>query len=101
MTQALIDDLERRMAQAVVDEDFEAAGKLRDEISRLRRHVMIAGDPENPPQASYFKRQVPGRMGLGTAEEAGPDDQGPFEGRAAHQGLRRGASSRPAAAARP
>jgi hypothetical protein len=69
MTQALIDDLERRMAQAVADEDFEGAAKLRDELSRLRRHVMIAGDPENPPQASYFKRQVPGRMGLGTDQQ--------------------------------
>jgi hypothetical protein len=51
MAEDLRDDLEQRMAQAVADEDFELAARLRDQIgSRLRR-------------------QVPGRMGLGTDQQ--------------------------------
>lgn len=46
-------DLKRRMAQAVEDEDFEAAAALRDQIAALESD-------------SLFKRQVPGAMGLGT-----------------------------------
>ena len=46
-------DLQRRMAQAVEDQDFEAAAALRDEIKALQ------------PGPS-FRRQTPGAMGLGT-----------------------------------
>jgi hypothetical protein len=49
------DELERRMAQAVADEDFEQAARLRDRIAALG--------------GSSFKRQVPGRMGLGTDQQ--------------------------------
>jgi len=51
-------DLERRMAQAVADEDFELAARLRDEINAF-----------DPRPDSLFKRQVPGRMGLGTDQQ--------------------------------
>ncbi len=45
--------LQRRMAQAIEDQDFEAAAVLRDEIKALE-------------SGSLFKRQTPGAMGLGT-----------------------------------
>ena len=51
--------LERRMAGAVEAEDFEAAARLRDQISMLK-----ARDAE-----SMFRRQTPGRMGLGTDQQ--------------------------------
>ena len=67
MSKTHLDDLEQRMAQAVAAEDFEAAGKLRDEIVRLRRDAKVLATPEaETPQAAYFQRQTPGRMGLGT-----------------------------------
>lgn len=53
----LVEDLERRMAAAVEAEDYETAAALRDELQKLR------GD------RSYFKRQTPGRMGLGTDQQ--------------------------------
>ena len=53
----VIDDLERRMAQAAEDGDFETAGLLRDAIARLR-----SGD-------SGLVEQRPGRMGLGSSQE--------------------------------
>ena len=49
------DELERRMARAVADEDFELATRLRDQIA-------VLGD-------TLFQRQVPGRMGLGTDQQ--------------------------------
>jgi hypothetical protein len=49
-------ELERRMARAVADEDFEQAGRLRDQIVALGK-------------ATMFTRQVPGRMGLGTDQQ--------------------------------
>jgi hypothetical protein len=49
-------ELERRMARAVADEDFEQAARLRDRIAKLA-------------DGSMFKRQVPGRMGLGTDQQ--------------------------------
>jgi hypothetical protein len=48
-------ELKRRMAAAVQDEDYELAARLRDRIAEL--------------EGSLFKRQVPGRMGLGTSEQ--------------------------------
>lgn len=53
-----IEDLERRMAQAAEAGDFETAGLLRDAIARLR-----AG-------TSSLTEQRPGRMGLGSSQEA-------------------------------
>jgi hypothetical protein len=47
--------LKRRMAAAVEAEDYELAAGLRDRITQL--------------EGSMFKRQVPGRMGLGTSEQ--------------------------------
>jgi hypothetical protein len=49
-------DLERRMAEAVENQDFEAAARLRDQIAAAR------GD-------TLFSRQTPGRMGLGTDQQ--------------------------------
>ena len=46
-----IETLKRLMAEAVAAEDFEAAARLRDEIAAAE---------------SLFRRQVPGRMGLGS-----------------------------------
>jgi hypothetical protein len=53
-----IEALERRMAEAVAAEDFEAAARLRDRITALKQ----TGE-------SLFRRQVPGRMGLGTDQQ--------------------------------
>jgi hypothetical protein len=54
-----IEALERRMAEAVAAEDFEAAARLPDRIAALKP----AGGE------SLFRRQVPGRMGLGTDQQ--------------------------------
>ena len=59
------DDLKAQMDVAVAAQDFEAAAKLRDQIGAIQHSAMVR-DVEDPPQASYFQRQVPGRMGLGT-----------------------------------
>lgn len=48
-------ELKRRMAAAVEAEDYEKAARLRDRIAAL--------------DASLFKRQTPGRMGLGTDQQ--------------------------------
>lgn len=53
-----IEDLERRMAEAVAGEDYETAARLRDELRALKG------------QGSYFQRQTPGKMGLGTDQQA-------------------------------
>jgi hypothetical protein len=55
MSHDRIETLERRMADAVAAEDFEAAARLRDELAVLK--------------GSLFRRQVPGRMGLGTDQQ--------------------------------
>jgi hypothetical protein len=60
-----IDDLKTRMEEAVAARDFETAAKLRDEIGGIQHSALVRG-VEDAPQASYFQRQVPGRMGLGT-----------------------------------
>ena len=54
-----IEALERRMAEAVAAEDFEAAARLRDRIRALKQ----------TGAESLFHRQVPGRMGLGTDQQ--------------------------------
>jgi hypothetical protein len=51
-----LDQLEREMAQAIADEDYERAAQLRDKI-------VAAGS------GSKIHRQVPGRMGLGTDQQ--------------------------------
>jgi hypothetical protein len=52
-----LDDLERRMNEAVAAEEFETAAALRDAISRIR-----SGE-------SNLREQQPGRMGLGSSQE--------------------------------
>lgn len=56
--------LERRMAEAVAAEDFETAARLRDRIAALKAQ-------ESAPlaESSLFRRQTPGRMGLGTDQQ--------------------------------
>jgi hypothetical protein len=44
------------MAKAAADQDFELAAALRDRLVQAK--------------ASLFERQVPGRMGLGTDQQA-------------------------------
>jgi hypothetical protein len=51
-----LDQLDRDMAQAIADEDYERAAKLRDAI-------VAAGS------GSKIHRQVPGKMGLGTNQQ--------------------------------
>jgi len=53
----MIEDLERRMAEATEAGDFETAATLRDAIARIR-----SGD-------SALREQVPGKMGLGSSQE--------------------------------
>jgi hypothetical protein len=53
----MIEDLERRMAEAAEAGDFETAALLRDAIERIR-----SGE-------SALREQVPGRMGLGSSQE--------------------------------
>jgi hypothetical protein len=55
-----IEALHRRMAEAAAAEDFEAAARLRDRIAAMK--VKASGE-------SLFRRQVPGRMGLGTDQQ--------------------------------
>lgn len=52
-----IEDLERRMAKAAEDGDFETAALLRDAIARLK-----SGE-------SNLVEQKPGHMGLGSSQE--------------------------------
>ncbi len=54
---SIIEDLERRMAQAAEAGDFETAATLRDAIARIR-----SGD-------TNLVEQRPGRMGLGSSQE--------------------------------
>lgn len=63
-----LDELRRLMQQAVDAEDFETAGKLRDQIEDILRENRVRG-VEPAPQASYFQRQVPGKMGLGSDQQ--------------------------------
>lgn len=54
---SMIDDLERRAAEAEAAGDMETAELLRDAIARIR-----SGD-------SALREQVPGHMGLGSSQE--------------------------------
>ena len=63
-----LDDLKRQMEEAVAAQDFETAGKLRDQIESVMHGNLVRG-VEEAPQASYFQRQVPGKMGLGTDQQ--------------------------------
>jgi len=60
-----LDELKEQLEEAVAAQDFETAAKLRVEIEGIQ-HSALVRDLHEPPQASYFQRQVPGRMGLGT-----------------------------------
>jgi hypothetical protein len=53
----MIEDLERRMAEAAAAGDFETAALLRDAIARIR-----SGE-------SGLREQQPGKMGLGSSQE--------------------------------
>jgi hypothetical protein len=59
MSEDDIEALQRRMAEAVAAEDFEAAARLRDRIAALK----------DAGAESLFRRQVPGRMGLGSDQQ--------------------------------
>lgn len=60
-----LDELKEQLGEAVAAQDFETAAKLRVEIEGIQ-HSALVRDVDERPQASYFQRQVPGRMGLGT-----------------------------------
>lgn len=66
MTQDPIDDLRRRMSQAVADEDYELAARLRDQLAELG-DTAPAGADGLPP--TKIRRQVPGQMGLGIDQQ--------------------------------
>lgn len=59
-----IAEMEARMARAAADGDFETAALLRDAIARLRSGT------------SSLREQQPGRMGLGSSQEAYVRDPG-------------------------
>lgn len=61
MSNDVIAALEAEMARAVADQDFEFAGILRDRLEAMR---------EGRPTGSMLTRQQPGKMGLGTSQEA-------------------------------
>ena len=66
-----LSELEEEMARAVAAEDFETAAALRDQIELIRRDARIMEQPgDGAPQASYLKRQEPGKMGLGTNQSS-------------------------------
>jgi hypothetical protein len=56
-------ELEAEMAAAVAREDYEAAARLRDRIKALSA-------------ATDFKRQTPGKMGLGTNQQVNRPPEG-------------------------
>jgi len=64
----ILEDLRLRMEAAAAAGEFEEAATLRDQLSLLR------GQPEpTVPEdfdTSRLRRQVPGKMGLGTSEQA-------------------------------
>lgn len=68
MSATHLDNLKQQMEEAVAAQDFEMAGKLRDQIEAVRRGNLVRG-VEEEPRASYFQRQVPGKMGLGTDQQ--------------------------------
>lgn len=60
-----LDELKEQMEAAVAAQDFETAAKLRVEIEGIQ-HSALVRNVEGQSQASYFQRQTPGKMGLGT-----------------------------------
>jgi len=54
------EELEKAMQKAAEAMDFETAGRLRDEIARLRGQLPQGDD------ASLVRQPPPGEMGLGT-----------------------------------
>jgi hypothetical protein len=66
-----LSELEDDMAHAVAAEDFETAAALRDQIDLIRRDVRVMEQPgAEGPQASYLRRQEPGKMGLGSNQSS-------------------------------
>lgn len=59
-----LDELKEQLEEAVAAQDFETAARLRVEIEGIQHSALVRD--VDAPQASYFQRQVPGRMGLGT-----------------------------------
>ncbi|MGC1301539.1 MAG: UvrB/UvrC motif-containing protein [Caulobacteraceae bacterium] len=53
-------ELEAQMAAAVEAQDYERAARLRDELARL---------PKDLAPESKIRRQVPGKMGLGSDQQ--------------------------------
>ena len=64
----IIEDLRLRMEAAAAAGEFEEAARLRDRLSLLRGQPT----PEVPQDfdTSRLERHVPGKMGLGTSEQA-------------------------------
>lgn len=63
---ALLEQLRLRMEAAAAAMDFEAAARLRDQISVLRGR---SDDDAIEVDTSRLERQQPGAMGLGTSEQ--------------------------------
>lgn len=63
-----LENLRRRMEAAVEALDFEEGARLRDQISLLRGNPDVTTHQEF--DTSRLRRQAPGRMGLGTSEQA-------------------------------
>jgi hypothetical protein len=63
---ALLEQLRLRMEAAAAAMDFEAAARLRDQISVLRGR---GDDDAIEVDTSRLERQQPGSMGLGTSEQ--------------------------------
>lgn len=57
-----------RMEAAAEAQDFEEAARLRDQYSLLRGQP--GAEPPADMDTSRLKRQQPGKMGLGTSEQA-------------------------------
>lgn len=56
MTKTHFEDLQQQLEEAVAAQDFETAGKLREQIEAIRRDVRVRV-VELKPQAAYFHRQ--------------------------------------------
>ena len=63
-----LENLRRRMEAAVAALDFEEGARLRDQISLLRGNLDVSTNQDF--DTSRLRRQTPGRMGLGTSEQA-------------------------------
>lgn len=55
-----LDDLKRQMEEAVAAQDFEMAGKLRDQIDDVRRHNLVSGLPDAPRSQPLWPGAGPG-----------------------------------------